>query len=212
MLSKKLLSRELLNSSDDIDGTYDTQTFDLKKLTLFKIASKLHEIIGMAADKMQQYLIRSCLNAISMCMHISISNNSNFDPIFTNYLKLLAPDFIVNEALIKPSDSYIAFVEPSKTILTVHHKYCIEILTSLLDYVTNSTYSENYYHFRRSLYSFRNHYLMYYLNYGIFCLKSVFQTAMSNFGGSALTVCQSIRPALKLFENIVMYPFSLNMH
>lgn len=125
MLSKKLLNRELLTSPDDIDASYDTQTFENRKFSLFKIAVKLYDIIGRAANKIQQYLIRSCLNTISLCMYATLSINSNFEPGFINYLKMLAPDFKVNDALIKPNDSFIALIEPSKSGLSPHHQYCI---------------------------------------------------------------------------------------
>jgi len=73
------------------------------------------------------------------------------------------------------------------------------IFSSLLDYIINSTYSQNYYYFRRNLYAFKNQYLVYLLNYSIFCIKSVFKTTIGQFHGSVLPVFQSIRPALKLF-------------
>jgi hypothetical protein len=106
----------------------------------------------------------------------------------------------------------LSFVEPSVGNLDYHHQYVIMIYDSLLDYIVNSTYSPNYYYFRRNVYSFKNHYLVYLLNYSIFCIKSVFKTTIGQFNGSVLAVYQSIRPALKLFEDVVTYPFNLTMH
>lgn len=77
-----------------------------------------------------------------------------------------------------------------------------------------SAYFTNYYYYRRNLYAFRNSYLAYLLNYSIYCLKSIFKHSI-NLQTSATSIAgiyQSIRPILKFFEDIVMYPFSLNMH
>lgn len=92
---------------------------------------------------------------------------------------MLVPDFQYNEAFIKQMNEGLpVFIEPSRDSLGMHHRYVIEILTSVLDYVINSTYFVNYYYFRRNLYSFRNNYLGYLLNYSIFCLKSVFRRTL----------------------------------
>lgn len=181
ILAKKLVNREILASVDDFDSNTDNSGLEVKKLILFRIASKLYQIIGLNAsvNRIPEYTVRSCINAISLCMLTTVLNSTNFESSFLNYMKLLAPDFAINELFIKPHD-VIVFIEPSKVPLGVHHQYVIRILSSLLDYIVNSTYFENYYYFRRNLYAFRNHYLVYYLNYSIFTLKSAFFAADKN--------------------------------
>lgn len=95
-----------------------------------------------------------------------------------------------------------------------HHTHAVKILSSVLDFVTNSTYFDNYYYFRRNIYFFRNHYLAYFLNYAVFSIKVLFR----NYNGVASQppkqqkVMNELKPVIKLLESVVMYPFSLNMH
>lgn len=150
-------------------------------------------------QNLPEYIIRSCMNTISLCIHGTIANNSSFEIIFLSYFKMLIPDFQYNEAFIKQMNEGLPiFIQPSRDILGMHHRYVIEILSSILDYVINSTYFVNYYYFRRNLYSFRNNYLGYFLNYSIFCLKSVFRRTLET-NNNIEGVYLSIRPALKLF-------------
>jgi hypothetical protein len=167
----------LLTTSEDLEVRVDNNSLEVKKITLFNIASKLHLILGNNANtnNLPPYIVRSCINTISLCIHSTILTSSGFDSIFINYLKLLAPDFHPNELFAKPVESMLVIIDPSPTLLGLHHQYAIKVLASILDYIVNSTYFENYYYFRRNLYAFRNHYLVYYLNYSIFTLKSIFK-------------------------------------
>lgn len=152
---------------------------------------------------LSDYLVRSCINTISLCMNATINSSSNFEKTFMNYFKLLIPEFTPNETFIKPSsDSALCIIQASKDPLGINNKYTVEVLESLLDYIKNSTYFQNYYYFRRSLYAFRNHYLAYLLNYSIYCLKSVFKytlNAPANSSMSIININQAMRVPLKLF-------------
>lgn len=214
ILSKKLIKHELFTGVDDmeINSTTGSTAMDDKKFTMFKICNKIYEIINNAGDKLTAYITRSCINVISLCISSTVTSVCHFESIFLNYIKLLVPDFRINEDFVQSRDNQLAFIEPSPTALGFHHQYMIEIMISLLDYIINSTYFMNYYYFRRNLYAFRNHYLGYMLNYSIFCIKSMFRTTIDGSNVQTLSLSKSIRPALKLFEAIVTYPFSLNMH
>lgn len=109
-----------MNGFDDVEVQSDMGGVEVKKLVLFKIASKLYSIIGLSATRLPAHTVRSCVNTISLCMFGTIMNSTNFDASFHNYLQLLAPDFVINEQFIKPTDS-VVFVDSSKTPLGAHH-------------------------------------------------------------------------------------------
>ena len=95
-----------------------------------------------------------------------------------------------------------------------HHSHAVKILGSVLDFVTNSTYFDNYYYFRRNIYFFRNHYLAYFLNYAVFSIKVLFRSYnnLATQPHRQQKVEAELRGAIQLLESVVMYPFSLNMH
>ena len=67
------------------------------------------------------------------------------------------------------------YPESGATTLSKHHEYAVRIMSSILDFVVNSSYFDNYYYFRRNIYFFRNHYLAYFLNYAIYAVKILFK-------------------------------------
>lgn len=103
-------------TADDIDLLPRmAENIEDKKDALYKISAKLYEIItNPGRHQLLPYIIRTCNNTISLCMNATINSNSNFENIFVNYFKLLAPDFHLNELFIRSAnESGLYFVEPS---------------------------------------------------------------------------------------------------
>ena len=83
--------------------------------------------------------------------------------------------------------------------------------------MTNSTYFDNYYYYRRNIYFFRNHYLSYFLNYAVFSIKILFRIynriiSQNSNPEAKQNAAAQLRGSILLLESVVMYPFSLNMH
>jgi hypothetical protein len=199
ILAKKLINRELIaeEETDSIDKT--AEIVGIKQKALLEISRKLYEIIaGPKRPTLQQYMVRSCVNAISQCINATITCSSAPDPTFFSYFDLLAPDFRLPDCLTRGvAEAGSSLVEASSEPLRPHHELVIAVFISLLDYIVNSAYFINYYYYRRNLNFFRNTYLGNLFGYSLFTLKTVFKHSLPP-STDLTTVNLSIRPVLQL--------------
>lgn len=174
MLAKKLLNHELMLTMDDYEHSSKlNDNLEAKKFALLQIGTRLFEYINTSVKT--PYIVRSCVNTISLCIYVTINANNAQDSHFQSYFKMLLPDYQPEDRFFKAgTDNTLALVNASMATLAPHHEKAVAVWMSLLEYVTNSTYFINYYYFRRNLYTFRNHYLAHVLNYSIFVIKSAF--------------------------------------
>ena len=154
-------------------------------------------------------------------MKSCIVSSSCFDDIFLTFLGIIQPAFVPNLDFIKPNTitNELTLINPDPGVCAMpeHHGYTVKILASILEFVTNSTYFDNYYYYRRNIYFFRNHYLSYFLNYAVFSIKILFRSYNRIVSHNSETETKQkasalLRGSILLLEGVVMYPFSLNMH
>lgn len=219
VLSKKVINKEFYLNSDDADhkelGKLDA---DARRNTLVEVSQTIYTVLLRSSSALPRHLINSCLNTISACIKATIVSISSFDPIFLRFLGIIQPTFVPNQEFVHASSS-LTLICPFEgmSLPTEAHEYTVRILSSVMEFIVNSTYFENYYYFRRNIYFFRNHYLPYFLNYAVFSLKVLFSNHNRLMSGHPSMAerqqgYQRLRGSLQLLEAVVMYPFSLNMH
>ena len=53
-------------------------------------------MLNHQVTKLPDYILKSCINTISLCISSTITSISHFDSLFLKYLKMMAPDFNIN--------------------------------------------------------------------------------------------------------------------
>lgn len=219
IFAKKILNREFSLCEDDSESNEnDFIDYVARRKLISMVTEKIFLIVLEGGKSLPRHIHNSCLDTISACIRGCIISSSNFNEQFLFFLGVIQPAFIPNEDFIKPNTvtHELVLINPDLGVCAMpeHHDYAVKILSSVLDYITNSTYFDNYYYFRRNIYFFRNHYLAYFLNYAIFSIKVLFRNYNQNLGNASAQkkTLEQLRSSLGLLESVAMYPFSLNMH
>lgn len=110
ILGKKILNGDIMKSTEDLDSNANPKMERLDEIMLL-VGTRLYAIVtNQSAQKLQPFLIRSILNAISLCMFAVIKSRNSFTDVFLKFISMLAPDFQFNKKFISSNDNGLYFV------------------------------------------------------------------------------------------------------
>lgn len=173
-MSKAILSGEFCPINETKSDSNNMKDNTCEKTKLYEmIIPRLFDTICTTNFEKKQYILRSTLNTISVCLKDLCDNNKNLG-VFTNILEnCLFRGWKVNPYFTSCLNGELTFIQPSMSVAQFFmsnfkaldiFKYSAKILIEFIEYITMATVYKNYYEYRRNIYTFRNTYLSTILN------------------------------------------------